>query len=87
MFNTDIDTFGNDTVSKNDSIEVNEFDELNIPNTFVNDNTNGMSSYVENTTGFTVIKSVWHTFLHSTITLLLKNKSKVCQLISECSVL
>lgn len=44
-------------------------DKIRLPNTFVDNNTNSMSSYVENTTGFTMIESVWHTFLYGTIAL------------------
>lgn len=70
VFNTNIDTFSDDTMTKTKRMTFGNDGEMKfLPNTFVNDDTDGMSSYIENTASFTMIKSMWHTFLNSTITL------------------
>jgi len=53
VFNTDIDTFWDDTST----------------NLLVDDDTDGSLGNVENTSSGTVVDLVWHTLLESTITL------------------
>lgn len=74
MFNSNVNSFSNNTMTKNEKLDFLEIFLKHIPNTFVNNNTNSMSSYVKNTTGFTMIESMWHTFLYGTITLKRNNK-------------
>ena len=70
VFNTNIDTFSDDTVAKSTTInDVEIVRRKSLPNTFVHDDTDGMSGDVEDTTGFTVIESMWHTLLDRTIAL------------------
>ena len=71
MFNSNIDAFGNNTMTERKELLVDLYFTVSnhLPNTFVYNDTNSMSSNVENTTCFTMIESMWHTFLYGTIAL------------------
>ena len=73
VFDADIDAFRDDTMAEMERTTIVTsvvFGRESLsPNTFVNDDTNGVSGDVENAARFTMVESMWHTFLHGTIAL------------------